>query len=506
MTEKQSSPFGESALALPGDKFSARRRWIVVAAILLTAFLIQIPLVLNADLGCLLTLNEKILDGRQLGVDLFELNPPLSVYMYMPAAWLARLTSVAPELVVIILVIIEIACALVVIDRSAGTAKLDNRERTVSTWSLAVLLAILPGAVFGQREHIAVVALTPFVAITALRWRGLDPGRSMILAGLGAGFAMSIKPFFALVVGLPIILGAIRQRSPRPLFTPEASMAAVIVAVYGAVVVIVFPDYLSIYAPMVAEAYLPIRKELSGLLPLPIIVIGASVGFLRLLAPQHFRIWGDATPWLAASIGGGATFLLQGKNWPYMAFALCMFAIAAPLLHVRTTALRRSVMLGGVAAIALIGLYLSSPAPGFPPLAERVQALVKHPRLLTITDHVGLSHPLVRQISGTWVGSSCGAQLLAAGAMLRRNSSQPTEGERAKLDGIIAFERRHLLEDVRRGRPEVILVDSSLLSSFPFDWLAWANSDPELQRELSRYREAGDVGRVRILVDQSSGR
>ena len=118
---------------------------------------------------------------------------------------------------------------------------------------------------------------------------------------------------------------------------------------------------------------------------------------------------------------------------------------------------------------------------------------MKHPRLLTITDHIGLGHPLVRQIDGVWVRGQLCAQLLAAGAMLRENSSQPSEGERARLDSIIEFERQQLLADVRNGRPNVILVDTSLLSSFPFDWLAWANSDPELRMELSRYREVEDV-------------
>lgn len=486
-----------------GSTFSVKRRWMIVAAILLMAALVQIPLVLNPDLGCLLTTNEEILDGRKLGIDVFELNPPLSLFMYMPAAWLARATGAAPEIIVIILVIIEIAAALLTIDRAAAAAKLDARERNMTILSLALLFAILPGAVFGQREHIAVVALTPFVVVTALRWRGLDVGRAAVVAGLGAGLAMSIKPFFALVVGLPVILDAIRRRSIRRLFTLEIGLAALVVIGYGAVVVAAFPDYLTTYAPMVAEAYLPIRKELSGLLPLPIVVIGASVAFQRLAAPQHFKLWNNATPWLAASIGGAATFIIQGKGWPYMAFALCMFAVAAPLLHACVRTLRTPVVIGGLAAIVLIGLYLSSPAPGFPPLAARIEALAKHPRLLTITDHVGLGHPLIRQIGGTWVGSSCAAQNLAGSAILRLNNSQPAPAEQAKLDSIIQFERRHLLADIRNGRPNIILVDTYLLSSFPFDWLAWANSDPELQAELSRYREVEDVGRVRIFVDRS---
>ncbi|MCP1935559.1 hypothetical protein J2R95_001354 [Bradyrhizobium japonicum] len=72
-------------------------RWIIVSAILLMALLVQMPVVLNADLSCLLTEGEKVLDGGKLGVDVFELNPPLSVYLYMPALQLARITGIAPR-------------------------------------------------------------------------------------------------------------------------------------------------------------------------------------------------------------------------------------------------------------------------------------------------------------------------------------------------------------------------------------------------------------------------
>lgn len=479
-----------------------KQRWIVVAAILVTALLIQLPIILNADLGWLLTVNEKILDGRKLGVDLFESNPPLSVYMYMPAAMLARKTGAAPELIVILLVIIEIVGALFIIDRAAAAANQGSRERNVSTWSFALLLAILPGAAFGQREHIAVIALTPFVAITAIRWRDLDPGPIAIFAGLGAGLAMCIKPFFALVVGLPIICCVVRQRSLRPLFTPETFAAAATTIGYGALVVAFFPAYLFVYAPMVTEAYLPIRREFLSLILIPIAVISVSIMLLRLVASPEFKMWRDGTPWLAASIGGAATFILQGKGWPYTAFALCVFAMATPLLHFCTRTLRPSGVVASVAILVLLGIYLS-PASDFPPLEQRVQALVKHPRLLSITDHIALGHPLVRQLDGVWVGSSC-AQLLAGGAILREETSRPTQGEREKLDGIIHFERRQLLADLRDGRPDVILVDTYLLSSFRFDWLAWASSDPEVETELRNYREVETVGRVRIFVDQSA--
>jgi len=313
---------------------------------------------------------------------------------------------------------------------------------------------------------------------------------------------MCIKPFFALVVGLPIIFCVVRQRSLRPLFPPEVFAAAATTIGYGAIVAAFFPAYLFVYAPMVTEAYLPIRRELLSLILIPIAVISVSIMLLRLVASQDFKMWRDGTPWLAASIGGAATFILQGKGWPYTAFALCLFAMATPLLHFCTKTLRPSGVVTSLAILVLLGIYLS-PASDFPPLEQRVQALVKHPRLLSITDHIALGHPLVRQLDGVWVGSSC-AQLLAGGAILREETSQPTQGEREKLDGIIHFERRQLLADLRDGRPDVILVDTYLLSSFRFDWLAWARSDPEVETVLRNYREVETVGRVRIFVDQSA--
>ena len=157
-----------------------------------------------------------------------------------------------------------------------------------------------------------------------------------------------------------------------------------------------------------------------------------------------------------------------------------------------------SVRIGGFAGVALIGFCLCLSLPEFPPLEQRMQTLAKHPRLLTLTDHLALGHPLVRQIHGTWVGGSC-AQVLTAGALLARSSSETTAAERSKLNDIMNFERRQVLADVRNGRPDVILVDTLLQSSVPFDWLAWAKSDPELQTELRRYREVEGVGRVRIF-------
>ena len=54
----------------------------------------------NADVAWLLTVAEKVLDGKVLYRDVLETNPPFSVYLYAPAVFGARLLSSRPETIV----------------------------------------------------------------------------------------------------------------------------------------------------------------------------------------------------------------------------------------------------------------------------------------------------------------------------------------------------------------------------------------------------------------------
>jgi hypothetical protein len=476
-----------------------KRRWIFVWIALLAISIVQTQIVLNSDLAWHLTLNEKVLAGYRLYVDVFETNPPLSVFMYMPPVWIGQALRIAPEQVVIACVILEIAVALWVIEGLATAACLSEGEGNALVWIFVTLLAILPGAVFGQREHIAVIALTPFVTITALRLRTASSRRWMILSGIGGGLAMCIKPHFGLVVGLPMLLNAIRNRSLKVLFVLEAWIAAAIALGYAAIVALVYPDYLHFYAPMVVDAYLPIRTDTAHLIMVSALMLGQALCLVSLMARRDAAIWGEAAPWLAAALGGAATFVIQGKGWPYTAFALCVFGWAAPLLCATQIKLRPPLAIMGLLVLTFTGLYLSSPAPGFPKLDSEIEALKIHPRMLTITDHIGLGHPLVRRIGGTWVGSSP-SQILAGGAIVQKLNPGLAPNKREEMDRIISFDRSHLLDDLKRNQPDLILVDSYLFSTIPFDWMAWAEADSGIQQILAGYKEVKRLGRVRILV------
>jgi hypothetical protein len=51
-----------------------------------------------------------------------------------------------------------------------------------------------------------------------------------------------------------------------------------------------------------------------------------------------------------------------------------------------------------------------------------------------------------------------------------------------------------LSADIANGRPDIIVVERA-----PFDWMAWAEADAVLPRQLKDYSEVERVGKVTIL-------
>ncbi len=65
-----------------------RRSTIAVGLTALVAIAIQslwIPI--DADVSWLITVSERVLSGDRLYVEIFELNPPASVWLYVPLVW-----------------------------------------------------------------------------------------------------------------------------------------------------------------------------------------------------------------------------------------------------------------------------------------------------------------------------------------------------------------------------------------------------------------------------------
>jgi hypothetical protein len=441
---------------------------ILGATLAVAALAQQLAGHLDCDVSWFLTFAEKFVDGRIAYVDVTDPNPPASFLSLAPAVLLARALRLEPETVV----------AALVFAFAAGSIALSfhllrlGAPRSRRAWMLLLnttifLVLVAPEIVFAEREHIALLALLPLLAALAAEERRARPPRaSRMLAGLGGGLAIALKPHFALAIALPALAIAWRERSLRALWRDELVVAALAAGAYGVLIVALFPAYLERALPLALEVYAPSRDSLDHLLAHTLAPAYAAllVGFL--IAARGVVLGRASLVALMASIGFFAAFLLQGKGWvnhAYPAIALILFAWT--LLALRDHAARLappSTVTPALIRFLFIPALVAAPAcfgavdqltdreehPGLFEAAARVAP--PNPRIASIASQLDFGHPLVRlwTANGWDARMRCGSRrwsVLCCAPPIRRDA-------RASRPGAAPISRRWRRTFARAGR------------------------------------------------------
>lgn len=451
------------------------------------------------DISWLLVAANALLDGKTLYVDILETNPPLSVLLYLPAAFAERVSGVRAEIFVIVqttmlaLLCIEMMMALL---RRSAAAEYPEVVR----WVALVVTLLLPMGAFGQKDHLAFVASLPMLAFVAAQERPAADNRPLAAAvGLLAGLAMCIKPQFALAFALPAIAAAGRRRRIGLLFTLPVLVAGFVVIAYIALILLLFPAFVTTMLPMLNEIYRPVH--MSRLVLLEPGRLGGHFVMAFLLGVLLLKR-GALAPWpltlLLAGVGFFLAFMEQAKGWTYHIYP----AMAAVMLAILGTAVpdilfaRRPKIVGVIVRIVPVVMMLMWCVRAFcwtwldfSPLVEAVRAQgIAHPRILTIAASHGTGHPLTRDAGGVWVGTLSGRWITACAMMKEQFGPPPRPGERP-LEAWVAADRAYLERDLVEGRPDLILIQRAQ----SFDWLDWARQDRVIAKALAHFHKVGDV-------------
>jgi hypothetical protein len=490
-------------------------RWLPLVAVFVLAAGVRGALVIHPDVSWGLTMAEKLLDGQRLYVDIGEVNPPATTYLYVAPVWLARVIGLRAEFIVEALVFVAAALSLWLAGRILLRASLlEGRDGWLLATIAAAALTILPGTQFGEREHIGLIVFLPYLAMGAARAMGRRPDFPMaIVAGLGAGLAVVLKPHLASALICTAAAVALSVRSWRLLFTIENWIAGLVAAGYGAWVILAFPQFVSDTLPLVLTVYVPVKASFGSLAlnfatRLWIAALALIVWLKRraVLEPPFCLL-------LATSFGFAISFYVQQKGWAYQSYPmLALAAIGLAIAFIdrwhggptgtvgRTDNRWAALTCATIAGLIWGGTFCWMNAViDHSGLAAAVRALKPHPKILEISEDLAVGHPLTRQVQGIWVGREP-SLWISAGVLLREKYETLDAQTTARLDAYAARDRARLAEDIARQQPDVILV--GLPKSF--SWLTWANSDPMLAKQLEHYREYRTVEDVLILRREDS--
>lgn len=484
----------------------AAAAWLPLIAIFAFGLVLRNFVVANTDVSWLITLCEKVLSGETPYADFVEVNPPASIWLYILPVALARALSLRPEIVVDAFVFLGAAGSLWLSAAIAKSAALFERRTIFHLAALfAAVFVLLPAQNFGEREHIALMTFLPLLALSAVRAENkkIAPG-FIIAAGVGAGVTAIIKPHFVFAIVFVALLAALHAKYWRTFLALENWIAGAMLAAYGMIVYVAYPDFVAQTLPLVAEIYVPVRASLLKFLvhfatPIFLLVLAAIwmlKGRTALRAPFSLL--------LAASFGFAISYYGQLKGWSYHSYPMLALALVAAIVAFaqrwplnganeaggeRLKRLASALLIALLAGATFIWMNFSVDMRA---ARDVIMKSAPRPSVIAITSDIAIGHPLTRAVNGTWVGRVC-SQWVTVGARLLKLETDD-QAKRARYDALEAFDRDLLLEDIRRAKPDIILVDR-----IRFDWLKWAQDDARIARELENYRPLDTVNDVMIL-------
>jgi hypothetical protein len=494
-------------LAVPSSPPLTLPRWLPLAAVFVLAVVLRHVVVANSDVSWGLTMAEKWLDGQRLYVDVIEVNPPATVFLYVVPVAFGRLLGLPAEIMCDALVFAAIGLSLWLgnhILRRGGV--IVRGEQWPLLTVVGAVLMIIPAQSFGEREHIALILFLPPLAVAAVRAKGDEPETcTAIVVGIAAAILTIIKPHFAAAIVFTAGAAAFWARSWRPLLALENWIAAVLLAAYGVVVVVAFPQFVSDVLPLLLDVYVPVKVPFAKLL----VFFATPIWVAALLTIWWLKRGAMVKPpfglLLAASAGFSVPYYVQQKAWAYHSYPMIALALIALVLAFldrwhragADAAVGRPQRLASAlvgAIIAGVSFFWMDFAVDYSALVGPIRALTPHPKILALSADLATGHPLTRQVEGTWV-SRVSAQWITAGVHLRRMSETLDPAVDARLEADAARDRAMLTEDIALNRPDVILVQLTNR----FDWLAWARSDPALAAQMALYHPYMTLDNVLVL-------
>jgi hypothetical protein len=454
---------------------------------------------LKDDIAWLLYVARRWLAGRELYVDVVEVNPPLIVWISAIPLTVSRWLDISQQLAAIsAFAAIALGCAWwsACLLRPIGGLFV---ARVPVFAAIGAVLLIIPAADLGQREHLLVAAFLPYLILFA---RTLAPGpdeirpsiRASLAVGVLAALGCALKPQYGIAF-MALEAVALRYRL-RPWRAAPLAAAATL-AGYVGLVAVVCPAYLRRAVPMALALYGATDVSFRALLldSAPLLAAEALAVMLwwrdRKSIP-HAALMMTLMVFAAAS---SVICFIDGKDWFYHRLPATVVTVLALLLWVAGSVPNVSVIRIrwrglAVAGLAVVLFCVSAVQRLEPEVREAVEPqattvarlealiLLHHARTyVAFSEWIALGFPVVNNTGVLWAS--------------RFDSMWALKGElwRAHLDPAAAKEwpiAHWVAHDFIAGCPDIAVVDTRQGLNYIGVLSA---AEPSFARVWSRYKQ-----------------
>jgi len=513
---------------------------LALLALLLAAYFLQSRTYLNHDVAWVLWGTRAMIHGAVFGRDIIEPNPPLAWYL----AWLPVLLAdragwpvdVIYRLWVFIWAAISIAALLTTL-RPMSQRLGDTTLASIGA-TAGLIVFLLPGREFGQREHLALILILPYLGRAVCLHAGCDQHRfriDLILIGIAGGLGFAIKPYFYAVPLLIELAILYRHRSIRLALRAETLLIAAIALLYLGAILVWHRPYLDTAMPLASAIYWSFEMPLSDVF-YPLWVPGAA---LLLIAFQCRRLKERSLPlvFLLAALGFMAALIVQMKGYSYHALPItCCTLLALSALFVAPQG-RAQLTCAAYLCVAGLSLYsltlwwlqanrefgadgklytsliqsVNNEAArrganrGDPSSGDGGWSNGTKGGFLAISTHPVPGFPMAIYVNAPWTSRTNSQWFLPAIVSLREGAHPPDPV-------LLAFAERQAQEFIQHdlaAEPWLVFVDTGIgrhgMMSSNIDFLTLYGEYPAFRDLWKAYSEAPAIGRYRVFVRRDSG-
>lgn len=482
--------------------------WLFFLTCYVIAWNMQPQLLLKGDVVWQMHMARLVLAGGNYVRDFFEINPPLSIYLYMPAVLLQKIFPFSNTVAVRIYMFGMASASILLCNWLARRifSTQDYMIRYSFLLALAFVYLIMPVSEFGQRECMLLYLVMPYFLLTAIRLEQQSiPNGAAALIGIFAGIGFGLKPFFlatVLLIELYYLIFLIRNKKSLKLWLrPELLGIVGFLLLYLVMIFLRHPAYITTVVPIASRFYYQYYSySLSQLIIHPVIlfVVLAPFAFILPLFKNPYKQFTNIL--LIALVGFFSAYIMQRIAWYYhllpvlsIAFILYFFMVSM-LLQENKNELKNLLF-----AIALSVMILAYPiyfvANSYSSMAKQNTAM--QPIIQYLQMHESgqpiyfFSSDTAYMVSVLERGNTLPASRLQFLTWMRRDFNTEAKPRNAQDKKDELFFIKMLTEDLMKYKPKLIYVDMT-----PFfnknktkpDYLTILLQNPEFKQAWKKYR------------------
>lgn len=217
----------------------------------------RITMSLAGNITWLLIGADRIFQGQSFLQHVYETNPPLCVFIYLPHVLLSYVLSLslptAATITTLAMIGLSVLTSSEILKRLTFISPLERHAMTVT---IIASLTLLSDVFFADREHLVLLALVPFLLCQYAMTEKVKLPAVILYPTLLAGTIMIlVKPHYGLLAVFMFLQRLIRQRRISIVLDHDFLLLSVMTVCYIGFVFIfhhdyvsqVFPDALSLY-------------------------------------------------------------------------------------------------------------------------------------------------------------------------------------------------------------------------------------------------------------------